>query len=150
MKISWEQGTSESDQTRDPVPAGTYAASVHSAELIDSFRGGKTAKVILSIDKGLHAGRWIWEYFDVGDLKPERAAMARRRLQILARCAGVSGRDYDLAELVGIKVEIQTRVVETKRGLQGKVSRFNPLPTIVAAANQFDETSPISATNLPF
>ena len=155
MQIPWEKAEDspvQSSNGRKLVPVGTYVVKVHSAEIVKNFRGYDSAKVILSIQGGACNGTWITEYFDIGDPDADRARLARRKLQHLAVAAGIVDRPYTVLELIGSKVQVKTKLVESaKWGVVPKVARFDPLPAIAAAGGEgFDQDAPITAENLPF
>lgn len=140
MKIPWEQSES------GILPIGTYKAKVSTAEMIESHRGGRTVQLKIAIASGAHAGRTVVEYFDINDDDKQRATFARQRLQIVARCAGIDGRDYELRELVGAGLEILTRHIDTQSGPRARVARYNPLPLGAKTDDQGDHDS----VDMPF
>lgn len=154
MQIPWEKEEVAPPPStgRKLVPVGIYVVKVHSAEIVKNFRGHDSAKVILSIQGGHHNGTWITEYFDVGEPDQERSRMARRKLQHLASAAGIVDRPYTVSELLGCKVQVKTKLVESaKWGVVAKVARFDPLPAVGSAAESGDgEAGTISAEDMPF
>ena len=157
MQIPWEKPEDQPEagrSARKSLPVGSYTATVVAADVVKNFRGDDSVKIVLGVQGGPHHGTWVTEYFDVSDKDADRSRMARRKLQHLAKASGVVDRPYTTSELVGARVQIQTKLVESaKWGLVSKVARFDSVPLASAAitAESGDgELGTISVEDMPF
>lgn len=73
----------------DPIPEGEYLLKALEAEERPTSRGdGSYIKVKFEVLKGEHAGRWLWQNFNVNNPSPRAQQIGRQQLVAWAAACG--------------------------------------------------------------
>jgi hypothetical protein len=75
--------------TFEPLPAGRYVATVISAEIKDTAKGGKYLKVVEQIWDEEYAGRQITVNFNIQNASEKAQQIGRGQLSALAQACGL-------------------------------------------------------------
>jgi len=73
---------------REPVPAGDYVMKALEAEEKDTASGGTMIKAKFEVLKGEHAGRWIWQNFNIVNKSEVAQRIGRQQLVGWATACG--------------------------------------------------------------
>jgi hypothetical protein len=73
----------------DPIPEGEYHLKAIDAEERPTSRGdGSYIKVKFEVLKGEHAGRWLWQNFNINNPSPRAQQIGRQQLVAWAAACG--------------------------------------------------------------
>lgn len=72
----------------EPIPAGEYSLKALEAEEKTTASGGTMIKVKYEVTKGEHAGRWIWNNFNVVNKSEVAQKIARQQLVAWGHACG--------------------------------------------------------------
>lgn len=100
----------QSESNFDPLPAGWYSASIHSAEWRQNKAGtGAYIKVRYDITGPTHSGRVVFGNLNVQNASPEAERIGKSQLRILLDSVGLP-RLTDTDQLVGRDVRVKLSV----------------------------------------
>lgn len=101
-----EQAYSAEDlpkSTHEPVPAGKYDCSVHSATVEKTSKGGTMLKYRLDIIGPAHQGRVVFGNITLTNSNPQAVEIGKQQLGDMIRACGIP-RLTDTDQLVGARV----------------------------------------------
>lgn len=126
----------------DPIPAGTYTASITQANLRDTKDGtGKMIAVRYDITGPSHQGRVIFSNINIRNKSPKAEEIGRQQLGDIMRAIGLASLQ-DTDQLIGgqlqIKVDIEKKEgYEARNQVKGfKALSGSPAPAPAAAPAQ--------------
>lgn len=103
----------------DPIPAGTYTASITQANLRDTKDGtGKMIAVRYDITGPSHQGRVIFSNINIRNKSPKAEEIGRQQLGDIMRAIGLASLQ-DTDQLIGGQLQIKVDI-EKKEGYEAR------------------------------
>ena len=99
----------ESEPDFKPIPAGWYNASITSAELKATSKGGQRISVRYDVTGPSHQGRVVFGNFNVRNNSEEAVRISREQLGQLMRATGL-GKLENTDQLIGLQTQIKVKV----------------------------------------
>ena len=119
------------DESRDfePIPTGTYTATVASIELRSTKAGtGQYLAVRLDVTGPTHEGRVLWTNLNIRNPNPKAEEIALQQLSAIMRAARVDSLQ-DTDQLIGASVGVKVSISD-----DATYGRRNEVKGITAAA----------------
>lgn len=103
----------------DPIPAGTYTASITQANLRDTKDGtGKMIAIRYDITGPSHQGRVIFSNINIRNKSPKAEEIGRQQLGDIMRAIGLASLQ-DTDQLIGGQLQIKVDI-EKKEGYEAR------------------------------
>ena len=103
----------------DPIPAGTYTASITQANLKDTKDGtGKMIAIRYDITGPSHQGRVIFSNINIRNKSPKAEEIGRQQLGDIMRAIGLASLQ-DTDQLIGGQLQIKVDI-EKKEGYEAR------------------------------
>jgi hypothetical protein len=117
-------------QTFDPIPAGTYNATITESEVVNTKTGsGQMLKLTWRINEGPFANRLVFDRINIVNQNPKAEEIGQRQLSSLCHVAGVL-QLQDTQQLHGIPIGIK---VSIRHDATGQYSDSNDVKGYLAA-----------------
>jgi hypothetical protein len=112
--------------SRDPIPEGEYVLQALEAEEKPTARGdGSYIKVKYEVVKGEHAGRYVWQNFNINNPSEKAQTIGRQQLVSWATACGMPQAD-DTDKLIGrsFKAVVAVEPARDTYGPSNKIKVF--------------------------
>jgi len=119
-------------------PDGAYNVNTVKAELVDTKSGGKMIKTQLKIIDGNHAGRIIFDSFNIENLNPLAVQIGRGQLKSFLKASHFMNPNSleSTEQLIGLKCIVKTKIED--QGPYGEQIR-------IKSYSQLAKTAPVNA-----
>jgi len=111
----------DSSNDFEPIPAGSYQATVTGADLLDTKAGGRRVNVRFDIVGPTHQGRVLFNNYNIVNANPKAEAIGREQLALLGKINGVQ-HVTDTDQVIGANVEIKVGIRDAgEYGMQNEI-----------------------------
>jgi hypothetical protein len=110
----------------EPVPAGNYDCSIHSAEVVNTKNNGQMLKFRLDITGPTHQGRVVFGNVTLRNANPKAVEIGKQQLGDLIRACGIP-RLTDSDQIIGCQVLARIGIEKSEEyGDKNRVNRIQP------------------------
>jgi hypothetical protein len=139
LNEAFDVATEEGSPDFEPLPRGSYVASITDAK-VGPLKSGKGQAVLLTwqVDDDKHGGRLIFDRIIVAHESPEAMKFGRRRLKDTAEACGVKDSITDLTVLQNKPCLVTVKIEDDPDGQyapKNRVTRVRPITKEPPKAN---------------
>jgi len=110
LGIAFNTNDQDASQSREPLPAGTYAAHISASSMETASTGGKFLKLEFTVTTPTFQGRKVWANLNLIHSNPIAVTIAKEELTAICEAAGFSGDLNDSSALHNKPLDIVLKV----------------------------------------
>ena len=131
MELNFEVIELDTRRDFEPLPAGWYGASIFETEEKISKAGNKYLNVTFEITNADHAGRRVWQHYNVYYPDLEKQARARQECHKLSTALGFANIPANSEDMLDIHLDILLKIEEGSGGYgpKNKVTGYRSAPS---------------------
>ena len=131
MELNFEMLEPETSSRFEPLPEGWYSASILETEERLSKTGNKYLNVTFEITSADHAGRRVWERYNVYYPDEIKAQRARQECHKLSTALGFANVPPFSEEMLDLHLDIRLKIKEGKDGYgpKNEVAAYRAAPS---------------------